>query len=470
LFFFNGEKNLDFGYPKNIIEGTAKPLTVEALFQRKNGANGHIVNFGGGWDASGFSLFMYEGCTRIELQDKSRGEKCVVDNPIPNVGSWTHIAFTWDNNSGHILVYINGKIQNHDGTFKGPIGNPTQKLMIGTNEINGFPFFGFIKYVRIWNIVRTELEINQNMAKTVDEDKEHLLEQWILKEDKEKKEEKENPATTPSMTDDDLKRRAACLVGPIMGTKASPRLREKATKILSLDLPFDDSQSGEKWLERLYIARGMKGLCSENSYQLIPILFQLLSDTHDEVRKEAGKTLTALISAAEEVVENTTNAPFMTNLIVNPCAQNRFEGWTLMNGGDGWALQTHGFVTSFAWCDKNQTIDLLARGFTPEQLDLQPPILIQDWVWADQWGDKEYRMHVHLLNNEKAIIDKFSLAKRFPMIRMTAYPWELVTHVFQNYGTGVRYIFFIHGGKDTIFWKGHYGAAIRDTTVVILKK
>lgn len=42
-----------------------------------------------------------------------------------------------------------------------------------------------------------------------------------------------------------------------------------------------------------------------------------------------------------------------------------------------------------------------------------------------------------------------------------------LTHVFQNYGKGVRYIRFIHGGKDTQFWAGWYGVRVTDSCVEI---
>lgn len=42
-----------------------------------------------------------------------------------------------------------------------------------------------------------------------------------------------------------------------------------------------------------------------------------------------------------------------------------------------------------------------------------------------------------------------------------------ITHVFQNYGPGARYIRFTHGGKDTQFWAGWYGIRVTDSCVEI---
>lgn len=42
-----------------------------------------------------------------------------------------------------------------------------------------------------------------------------------------------------------------------------------------------------------------------------------------------------------------------------------------------------------------------------------------------------------------------------------------MTHVFQNYGPGVRYIHFSHGGKDTQYWAGWYGIRVTNSCIEI---
>ena len=42
-----------------------------------------------------------------------------------------------------------------------------------------------------------------------------------------------------------------------------------------------------------------------------------------------------------------------------------------------------------------------------------------------------------------------------------------MTHVFRNYGPGVRYVKFVHGGKDNKYWKGWYGIRVTDSCVEI---
>lgn len=42
-----------------------------------------------------------------------------------------------------------------------------------------------------------------------------------------------------------------------------------------------------------------------------------------------------------------------------------------------------------------------------------------------------------------------------------------MVHVFKDYGPGVRYICFTHGGKDTQFWAGWYGIRVTESCVEV---
>lgn len=45
-----------------------------------------------------------------------------------------------------------------------------------------------------------------------------------------------------------------------------------------------------------------------------------------------------------------------------------------------------------------------------------------------------------------------------------------VKHVFKSYPSGVRFVEFTHGGKDTKFWAGHYGVKMTNSGVFVGKK
>lgn len=42
-----------------------------------------------------------------------------------------------------------------------------------------------------------------------------------------------------------------------------------------------------------------------------------------------------------------------------------------------------------------------------------------------------------------------------------------ISHTFQNYPAGVRYIWFQHGGQDTQFWAGWYGIRVTNSSITI---
>ena len=43
-----------------------------------------------------------------------------------------------------------------------------------------------------------------------------------------------------------------------------------------------------------------------------------------------------------------------------------------------------------------------------------------------------------------------------------------VTHEFKNYGTGLARIIFCHGGRDKLFWAGHYGSKMAGASVCVM--
>ncbi|KAJ6661311.1 hypothetical protein lerEdw1_015449 [Lerista edwardsae] len=171
--------------------------------------------------------------------------------------------------------------------------------------------------------------------------------------------------------------------------------------------------------------------------------------------------------------------PFGRNLIKNPCGTERLLHWEIQQGGDGWTVEENldfvegaeaqtCFVSSYMHCAKWQVVDLLKEGLWEDLLDIcQPDIVISDW-----WGPREdcgcqYAISVSLLAaNRNLVLAEFSLRpNHIPQWNDAKY--QQVSHVFQNYGPGVRYIRFLHTGQDTQYWAGHYGARITNSTVLV---
>ncbi|KAM4563461.1 F-box only protein 6-like [Odontesthes bonariensis] len=167
------------------------------------------------------------------------------------------------------------------------------------------------------------------------------------------------------------------------------------------------------------------------------------------------------------------------NLIRNPGGEDKMNGWKIMeNGGDQWkvdglmvphpneAVKTN-FVTSYGMCRKSQLIDLVKEGYSPSFMDdFRPQIRISDW-YAPRWDcGSEYTMFVRLLNQKKRVVAEFTPDTiYFP--QWNDQQWHQITHIFKDYGPGVRYVHFIHGGKDTQFWAGWYGIRLTESCVEV---
>ncbi|KAG5282778.1 hypothetical protein AALO_G00059840 [Alosa alosa] len=167
------------------------------------------------------------------------------------------------------------------------------------------------------------------------------------------------------------------------------------------------------------------------------------------------------------------------NLLKNPKAEDNFSGWELIeNGGDKWKVDTlfaehpditvkKNFVTSYFSCVKRQLVDLRAEGYSAAFMDeFQPDIFISDW-YAPRWDcGCEYEICVQLLDANKQVLQSFRPDKVY-FDQWNDQKWNQVTHVFRSYGRGVRYVQFIHGGKDTQFWAGWYGIRVTNSSVEI---
>uniref|UniRef100_A0A8C1D0U4 Uncharacterized protein n=1 Tax=Cyprinus carpio carpio TaxID=630221 RepID=A0A8C1D0U4_CYPCA len=166
------------------------------------------------------------------------------------------------------------------------------------------------------------------------------------------------------------------------------------------------------------------------------------------------------------------------NLLKNPSAQDGLRGWKIVrSGGDCWVIGenwkpipdsvTSCFVTSYGLCLKRQLIDLNKEGYSETFMDqVQPHIKISDW-YGPRWDcGSEYQICVELLDQRKNPIKTFQPEKVILSFKSSE-QWCEMSHVFKNYGPGVRFIRFTHGGNDTQFWAGHYGIRVTNSSVVI---
>ncbi|KAA0707482.1 F-box only protein 2 [Triplophysa tibetana] len=172
------------------------------------------------------------------------------------------------------------------------------------------------------------------------------------------------------------------------------------------------------------------------------------------------------------------------NLLKNPNGDEDFEHWELTeNGGDEWRTEempgdcvntfydesvNKYFCTSFELCLKRQVIDLLAEGFDPENLDfVQPAVTVEDWYTSRTDCGCIYKLIVTLLNDSQEVIADFQPTEVTVDPDTDDCSWKKVTHTFTDYGPGLRFISFEHGGQDTKFWKGWFGVRLTGSSVTI---
>lgn len=172
------------------------------------------------------------------------------------------------------------------------------------------------------------------------------------------------------------------------------------------------------------------------------------------------------------------------NLIKNPNGDEGLEHWDLTeNGGNQWRVEdmpgdcgyahndefiTKYFCTSFELCKKRQVIDLLAEGYEPDNLDIaQPAVTVEDWYSGRTDCGCLYELTVSLLDESHEVITEFKPDE------VTLDPddgdcsWRNVSHTFTDYGPGLRFISFEHGGQDTKYWQGWFGVRVTGSSVTV---
>lgn len=161
-FNFDGSNDAASGSFSNAPSGSSA-RTVEAWIKTTANSDGNqkvIVDWGSMTTGTRFTFnLLWSNSIRMEL-----GGTGISGTTPVNDGQWHHVAATYDpNNSPSLKMYIDGNLET-SGNFTLPVNTASNtSLYIGKRNDNTGYFDGDIDEVRVWNVARTQAEIQADM-------------------------------------------------------------------------------------------------------------------------------------------------------------------------------------------------------------------------------------------------------------------------------------------------------------------
>ncbi|XP_064212417.1 F-box only protein 6 [Tribolium castaneum] len=205
-----------------------------------------------------------------------------------------------------------------------------------------------------------------------------------------------------------------------------------------------------------------------------------------------------------------TSDYFDKNLIKNGNGQNQYQNWKIvMNYGDGFRIEdppcgsdplppdvpdfngkTSCFATSYYECNKFQEVSLNNRLLRLIFMKYKPHIYLSEWVAArfdcgsvyhlicKLYGHKQDKTKTRSRRTDGDSSDDTEEEeteqplhieqKELRVEQWAGSTWSKVEMVVSDYPPGVDRIVFQHEGRDTQFWKGHYGSKMAGGVLKIL--
>lgn len=170
------------------------------------------------------------------------------------------------------------------------------------------------------------------------------------------------------------------------------------------------------------------------------------------------------------------------DVLANGDAADGLTGWQITdNGGAGWTVQSGysgqigyggNFAASYAWCRKQQVINLVGQaGLTPAFLDTGPSIIVTDWVAAPApdgaQAPSSYQLTVQLLGASGAPVKELTTGVITLPAAGPQPQWQRVQFGLDGYGPGVRSVSFAHGGLSGGQWDAGYGVKLTGAGVSV---
>jgi hypothetical protein len=141
-------------------------LTIESWIKvYDSGWNQKVFGKLNGSFNSGFMLAIDQGKLYPEVWTPGQSQLLTgFIPPVPNPGYWVHLAVTFEKGVA-LTGYINGVNVGQTTVPNSPITANTENFIIGIApwDLSNFQFFGEIDEVRVWNVAKSEIDINAAM-------------------------------------------------------------------------------------------------------------------------------------------------------------------------------------------------------------------------------------------------------------------------------------------------------------------
>lgn len=172
---------------------TDQPLTVELWFRPDTMDRHQLLGKWGETTNQEYQLQIVSGYLRFDIRDNSAGASAHVltqNAYSPLVGSWHHLAVTYDGRGG--ATAANGMSMFVDGVsipllfFTDAdyvaMENLTDPLQIGRQSLDWLQYDGGLDEIRMWNVVRTESQIQTTITTELTGTEPGLVGYWRFNE------------------------------------------------------------------------------------------------------------------------------------------------------------------------------------------------------------------------------------------------------------------------------------------------
>ena len=163
---YNGSGYVTCGSSVSNSVSAANKVTVETRFRMTTTPGSWDSPCGtyhsNSWTDGGFGLY-YNGSTQkmnFYIYDYSTNNATASFDPTNT--SWHHLAGTWEQSTGLILIYLDGALAGTDN-YTGTIGPITSDIFQIGAANSLYNWKGQLDEVRVWNVVRSQADIQANM-------------------------------------------------------------------------------------------------------------------------------------------------------------------------------------------------------------------------------------------------------------------------------------------------------------------